>query len=78
MTKHMATYPIHHLALILVLVTWFKEHSFLIIDELGPFFNMENVDFFGEGSTISLLNINTTLDMLGLAFGLSCTHKSPT
>ncbi|KAK0578295.1 hypothetical protein LWI29_008210 [Acer saccharum] len=54
------------------------EHFVPAVDESGSLFLIENVDFLGEGSIVSLLNIKTTFDMFGLSFALSCTHKSPT
>ncbi len=32
----------------------------------------------GSGSSVSLLNIKTTVDMVGLYFGHCCTHNRPT
>ncbi|KAK1557738.1 hypothetical protein Q3G72_030786 [Acer saccharum] len=49
-----------------------------VVDESGSFFLVANVDFLGEGIIVSLLNIKTTVDMLGLSLALSCTHKNPT
>jgi len=38
----------------------------------------KNTGCFGtESAVVSFSNMNTTDDMSGLLFGLSCTHKSP-
>lgn len=50
MEKHLETYPVHHLALIVVLVTLLKGtfiyYLFIIFfNELGSFFNTEKCSF---------------------------------
>lgn len=39
--------------------------------------SMKNPSSFGWGSSFSLVNIETTNDMLGMSFEYSCTHNNP-
>jgi hypothetical protein len=66
-----------------VTVTWFtvQDSSFLLEEEsvsIGVL-PRQNPGFFGSAIVaVSLLNINTTEDIVGLSSARSCTHNSPT
>jgi hypothetical protein len=56
-----------------------KPSMFLLVSSVSLFLGEKYTGSFGAGSNVvSFSNINTTVDMSGLAFGLSWTHKSPT
>jgi len=73
----------HYLPSTIVTVTWFtvQDSSCLLEDEsvstgLLP---RQNPGFLGCAIVaVSLLNINTTEDIVGLSSARSCTHNSPT
>lgn len=64
-------------------VTWFTEQdSSCLLDEESVSIGLlprQNPGFFGCAIVaVSLLNIKTTEDIVGLSSALSCTHNNPT
>lgn len=73
----------HYLPSTIVTVTWFTlQDSSCLLDDESVSIGMlprQNPGFLGCAIVaVSLLNIKTTEDIVGLSSALSCTHNSPT